>query len=218
MSTPPQRPKAQHSEAQTQPASEGAQNILLAAEELFAEQGFSAVSINAIAQRAGISKANIFHHFENKDALYLAVLRNASQQMSVLIAELDSCEGNASEQIGHYTQQHLKNLFQQSRITQLILRQVQNESSQDSLKIAHDVLGENFSRFVSILKKFQHQGELREDINPAMIATLLIGSNVFYFQIQSVIDRFPEMQFAEKPENFSSLLSDIVLNGILAKP
>lgn len=218
MPTPPQRPKAQHSEAQTQHASEGAQNILLAAEELFAEQGFSAVSINAIAQRAGISKANIFHHFENKDALYLAVLRNASQQMSALIAELDSGEGNASEQIGHYTQQHLKNLFEQSRITQLILRQVQNESSQDSLKIAHDVLGENFSRFVSILKKFQHHGELRKDINPAMIATLLIGSNVFYFQIQSVIDRFPEMQFAEKPENFSSLLSDIVLNGILAKP
>ncbi|HEY9136031.1 MAG TPA: hypothetical protein VIM85_09575, partial [Pseudomonadales bacterium] len=113
--------------------------------------------------------------------------------------------------------QHLKNLFAQSRITQLILRQVQNESSQDSLKIAHDVLGENFSRFVSILKKFQHHGELRKDIDPAMIATLLIGSNVFYFQIQSVIDRFPEMQFAEKPENFSSLLSDIVLNGILAK-
>ncbi|HEY9135168.1 MAG TPA: helix-turn-helix domain-containing protein, partial [Pseudomonadales bacterium] len=102
MATPPQRPKARHPEAQTQPASEGAQNILLAAEELFAEQGFSAVSINAIAQRAGISKANIFHHFENKDALYLAVLSNASQQMSVLIAELDSGEGNASEQIGRY--------------------------------------------------------------------------------------------------------------------
>lgn len=217
MATPPQYPEVQHPEAHSQPASEGAQNILLAAEELFAEQGFSAVSINAIALQAGVCKANIFHHFENKEALYLAVLRNASHQMSALVAELDSGEGNASEQIGRYTQQHLKNLFEQSRITQLILRQVQDESGQDSPKIAHDVLGENFSRFVSILEKFQQHGELREDINPAMIATLLVGSNVFYFQIQSVIDRFPEMQFAEKPENFSSLLIDIVLNGILAK-
>ncbi len=199
-------------------ASEGAQNILLAAEQLFAEQGFSAVSINAIAKQAGVCKANIFHHFENKEALYLAVLRSASERMSALIAELDSGEGSAGEQIGRYTQQHLKNLFEQSRITRLILRQVQMEGSQNSFKIAHDVLGENFSRFVSILEKFQQRGELRKDINPAMIATLLVGSNVFYFQIQSVLDRFPEMQFAEQPENFSSLLIDIVLNGILEKP
>ena len=202
----------------TQHASEGAQNILLAAEELFAAQGFSAVSINSIAQSAGVSKANIFHHFENKEALYLAVLSNASSRMSALLADLDSGEGNASKQIACYTQQHLKNLFDQSNITKLILRQVQTENSEDSPKVAHDVLGENFTRFVSILEKFQGKGELRQDIDPAMIATLLVGSNVFYFQIQSVLDRFPEMQFAENPENYSALLTDIVLNGILAKP
>lgn len=199
-------------------ASEGAQNILLAAEELFAEQGYSAVSINSIAKKAGVSKANIFHHFENKESLYFAVLKSASQRMSSLLGELNPGEGNASEQIGRYTQQHLKNLFDQSNVSQLILRQIQSENSEDSPKIAHDVLGENFSRFVSILEKFQQQGELRQDIDPAMMATLLVGSNVFYFQIQSVLDRFPEMQFAENPENFSALLIDIVLNGILINP
>ena len=199
-------------------ASDGAQKILLAAEELFAAQGFSAVSINSIARNAGVSKANIFHHFENKEALYLAVLSNASSRMSALLADLDSGDGNASEQIARYTQQHLKNLFDQSNVTKLMLRQVQTENSEDSPKVAHDVLGENFTRFVSILEKFQEKGELRQDIDPAMIATLLVGSNVFYFQIQSVLDRFPEMQFAENPENYSALLTDIVLNGILAKP
>ena len=203
---------------QTLYASEGAQNILLAAEKLFALQDFSSVSISSIAETAGVSKANIFHHFENKEALYLAVLSNASCRMSTLLAELDSGEGNASEQIACYTQQHLKNLFDQSNITKLILRQVQTENREDSPKVAHDVLGENFTRFVSILEKFQEKGELRQDIDPAMIAALLVGSNVFYFQIQSVLDRFPEMQFAENPENYSALLTDIVLNGILDKP
>jgi len=213
MTTPPN-----NRDEKTLYASEGAQNILLAAEKLFALQGFSSVSISSIAQTAGVSKANIFHHFENKEALYLAVLSNASCRMSALLAELDSGEGNASEQIARYTQQHLKNLFNQSNITKLILRQVQTENREDSPKVAHDVLGENFTRFVSILEKFQEKGELRQDIDPAMIATLLVGSNVFYFQIQSVLDRFPEMQFAENPENYSALLTDIVLNGILDKP
>ncbi|MHB8850409.1 MAG: helix-turn-helix domain-containing protein, partial [Acidithiobacillus ferriphilus] len=50
---------------------EGRQRILAAAEKLFSDKAFDAVSMNAIALQAGISKANIYHYFPNKDALYI---------------------------------------------------------------------------------------------------------------------------------------------------
>jgi len=67
---------------QTQPDnktifSSGEQAILEAAETLFAEKGFDAVSMSAIARLANTSKPNIYHHFKNKNELYLARTRGS---------------------------------------------------------------------------------------------------------------------------------------------
>lgn len=48
--------------------------ILAAAKDLFAKSGFNAVSMNAIAECAGVSKADVFHHFKLKDELYRVFL------------------------------------------------------------------------------------------------------------------------------------------------
>ncbi|MEA1890213.1 MAG: helix-turn-helix domain-containing protein, partial [Pseudomonadota bacterium] len=69
------------------PSGEGA--ILDAAEILFAEKGFDAVSMRAIAEKADVSKANVFHHFGSKENLYLAVLRSAVTESSQILDELE---------------------------------------------------------------------------------------------------------------------------------
>jgi TetR/AcrR family transcriptional regulator len=48
--------------------------ILKAALGVFARQGLDGASVEAIAQAAGISKANLLYYHPSKDALYLAVL------------------------------------------------------------------------------------------------------------------------------------------------
>jgi len=57
-------------------------SILEAARSLFAEKGFEGAGLQDIARRANISQALIFQHFQTKESLYRAVLRN-------LIAEQD---------------------------------------------------------------------------------------------------------------------------------
>lgn len=44
--------------------------VLDAALELFSTQGFRATTLRQVAERAGLSVGNIYHHFPNKDALY----------------------------------------------------------------------------------------------------------------------------------------------------
>ena len=58
----------------------GEQAILEAAEILFADKGFDAVSMSAIARLAETSKPNIYHHFKSKHGLYLAVMQTAARQ------------------------------------------------------------------------------------------------------------------------------------------
>ncbi len=50
--------------------------IINAAEEEFVQNGFRGTSIQAIADRAGIPKANVHYYFKSKANLYIAVLDN----------------------------------------------------------------------------------------------------------------------------------------------
>ena len=52
--------------------------LLGIAAELFAERGFSAVSMREISRSAGITQAAIYHHFINKEALYVAAVEYLS--------------------------------------------------------------------------------------------------------------------------------------------
>jgi AcrR family transcriptional regulator len=48
--------------------------ILEAAYELFHRQGFVRVSLDAVAEKAGLTKRTLYYHFDSKDALLAAVL------------------------------------------------------------------------------------------------------------------------------------------------
>lgn len=57
-----------------------------AAMQLFAENGFSGVSISAIARKAGTSKGLLYNYFENKEALVKEIVLEGIRQM---MEELD---------------------------------------------------------------------------------------------------------------------------------
>jgi AcrR family transcriptional regulator len=55
--------------------------ILEAARGAFADGGFHQTSLDAVAERAGVSKALIYEHFESKRALYLAMLEMHTDEL-----------------------------------------------------------------------------------------------------------------------------------------
>jgi len=54
--------------------------ILAAAEEVFAETGYAGATTAAIAEKAGLPKANLHYYFRTKDALYRRVLEDILEQ------------------------------------------------------------------------------------------------------------------------------------------
>jgi AcrR family transcriptional regulator len=67
-----------------------ADRILDAAEDLFAEKGYSATSLGDVADRVGIRSPSLYNHFRNKEALYRAVLERLLTDFSAPMQELDS--------------------------------------------------------------------------------------------------------------------------------
>jgi TetR/AcrR family transcriptional regulator, fatty acid metabolism regulator protein len=63
--------------------------IIAAATSYFSRHGFGDTSMSTLAKAAGVASSTIFHHFENKEELFLTVLNNAKSDIRAgLAAEL----------------------------------------------------------------------------------------------------------------------------------
>ena len=56
--------------------------LLRVGRELFAEQGYAATSLDAIAKRAGVTKPVIYQHFENKADLFGSIVDDGVQELA----------------------------------------------------------------------------------------------------------------------------------------
>jgi TetR/AcrR family transcriptional regulator, mexJK operon transcriptional repressor len=75
--------------------------ILAAAGELFGELGFERASVDLIASRAGVSKATVYNHFDDKQALFVAAVLSEADEMR---AELQRCLAQAPDDVEHALQ------------------------------------------------------------------------------------------------------------------
>jgi AcrR family transcriptional regulator len=80
------------------------QNILLAAEKLFARYGYHAVSIRQIADEAGVPLALVGYYFGAKQQLYHAIFEHWSAMISERLASLqqamaDDCRGDRLQRL-----------------------------------------------------------------------------------------------------------------------
>jgi TetR/AcrR family transcriptional regulator len=66
--------------------------ILDAAEEIFALNGFQGAVLERIAERAGISKANLLYYFKSKKILYETVLQHTVESWLVPLDGFDEAE------------------------------------------------------------------------------------------------------------------------------
>lgn len=193
--------------------------ILEAAEHLFASSGFDGVSLSAIAEAAGTSKANILYHFRTKEELYQAVLENACQEgLEALRQELDAPEGGMEERLRRFARQHLRHLFEREDLSRLILREIQDRDNPRGRELAENVLANHFRYVVSIIEESQAAGTFREDFDPAVLVSALIGADLFFFMNREALERDNEVAMENQPERYSDALVDILLAGILRRP
>ncbi len=68
------------SQAERSDATKGA--LVSAARRLFADQGFAGTSVEAILDQAGVSRGALYHHFDGKDDLFLAVFEAVEEDLT----------------------------------------------------------------------------------------------------------------------------------------
>lgn len=59
--------------------------ILAGARQAFAEHGYEGATVRVLEQETGLSRGAIFHHFADKDALFLALAEQDAEQVAALV-------------------------------------------------------------------------------------------------------------------------------------
>jgi AcrR family transcriptional regulator len=76
------------------------ERIISAASKLFYDQGIRAVSVDAVAERAGLTKRTLYYHFRSKDDLVAAYLAGRDQpNLALFQLWFAEADGAASEKV-----------------------------------------------------------------------------------------------------------------------
>lgn len=73
--------------------------IVLAGLRLFAQYGYRKTSINDIARAAHVAKRTVYLHFENKAAVFLAILEYIGDEVRQRCATAESARGTAQDRL-----------------------------------------------------------------------------------------------------------------------
>ena len=165
--------------ASAQPNGDNAKlRIILAAEDLFHQQGVHRTTPNNIIDAAGMSKGQFYHHFKNKDAVIHEVLqtklqglRNNTRPVNFEIDSWDELEGWFCRNI------ELQKMFNSSRGCPLAT--IGNDITERDEQMRTDVQ-ELFALATEKMQNFfvkeKARGGLASDANEEALATFCIAS------------------------------------------
>ena len=154
--------------------------IIEIAEPLFAQLGFAGVGMRELADRVGMSKSALFHHFPTKVALYVAVLESALARIDTSLLEGD--DDSALDRMRRWVDSLIDTLAEHPVVAPLLLRTFfeVDIAGPDEMAPCDEMLERIIGRVSNCLKEGVASGELNELSVPHTIQSL-VGMTVFHF-------------------------------------
>ena len=185
--------------------------IIAAAEEEFAQKGFSGARIDEIALRAGYNKSLIFHYFTSKLELYHGVLKNAKgcaeqEFHTLLMAYVSTPEQALSAAIVQsFIRQGVTVSFNFLAARPTLRRIFTWEAAEGwvhyrDLPTLHEHMRPAVTATLAFLQRAQTAGFLRADIDPVMLIVDILGMSLSYLASLPRYEAvFPAIDFASPP-------------------
>lgn len=151
--------------------------VLQAAQELFAEKGFSGTSLALISQRCGISDGLILHHFQSKKNLYRQVLETLAGRYTQALLPAQG-EAASPQEMMQQTLAASFNFWKQDSAYQRISLWAYLEGETE-LADQEAALAVELVRQVS---RLQEQGLIAARYTPMVFLTMVIGPIHFWLR------------------------------------
>ena len=154
-------------------------NIIRQAAELFNQKGYAGSSITDIMQATGLKKGGIYNHFTSKDELALQAFDYAFSLVRQILWERIAKEQNAIAKLKSMSSVYL-DYIDQPPIPggcPILNTAIESDDTHPQLRDrARQAMDSWRNLIIKIVEKGIKKGEMRSDIEPDLIATILIST------------------------------------------
>jgi AcrR family transcriptional regulator len=197
-------------EATSSPGQTGGRvRILRQARELFTAQGYASVSMQQIADAAGVNKATLYHHFVDKEDLFVSVMAEEFARMTADVAEVIAVGGSLREQLvrvaAHVFASHRSDF---GRLAADLHEHVSDRRRTELMARSSPP----WEQIRAAIERAADAGDVRV-ADPELVARLffvMVGSQIWWSKLGS--DR------SAPDEPLAAQLTDILFDGIAATP
>ena len=161
--------------------------ILDAAERLFAARGFVRTTIKDIGREAGLNSALLYYYFADKDQLYREVLRRfVSRLVARTMSELTGVGGPDARLRALLTAQ-AELLLANPHFPRLMVRELAESEGAHAVEQFHLLASTTFRRLCQLIEEGQRAGMFRKNVDPRFAAISTISQVVYFFVARPAI-------------------------------
>lgn len=191
------------------------EQILHEATIAFAEQGYSGLRMDALAETCGINKATIYYHFKSKEALFESVVEHNMREIIAIIQHAIADAKTPETKLKAY----ISAMMQRKRdMVAIMTREIINGGDHLPTELFTLML-QIFKPLEAILKEGNEAGVF-EMMHPWVIIQIIIGSTNHHILSNRIRERAAaalsdhELPQPETPATFAEQLSELILNAI----
>lgn len=159
------------------------------ATRLFGERGYEGASMGDLAERVGLRKASLFHHFSSKEALYGAVLGELVLDVQNAVVTAATSDGSFAERLDALSDALTTALAKTPNAARLLVREAMDWGPAMRGPLA-PALDEVLAAGLSFARAGQRAGALNADLDPKQLIVTLIGVHFMPFAIGPIVERF----------------------------
>jgi AcrR family transcriptional regulator len=164
------------------------EELLEAACRLFSRHGYSAVSLRALANEAGVTPAMVHYYFGDKHGLYMAILE-ATVGEALADLETTGADFSGGNALGAFMDRYIGMLSTNPWLAPLVYREVLLAEGQLPAEFLERFPVRVRRLLRGALEVAVQRGEIRRDLDLDLMLISLIGACVFPFLARPMIEQ-----------------------------
>lgn len=175
------------------------------ARRLFLEHGFAATTVEQIAEAADIAQATFFNHFPSKTAVLHEMASEVSERLQAMLEEELATPGTAEARIRRFATHAVQGMSEAEDLARDILLEMLRTASGPGKALPY--LSLVHQPFTTILRDGQRDGNVRRDLEPALLAELVIG--ILNTALVGWLND-PAYPFAKRLARFAEIIAEVI--------
>lgn len=178
------------------------------AARLFADKGYTSTSMREIAEAVGVTKAALYYHYPNKEAIFRAVVEDNFREH--LHREMNAAENTADvwTALHNWTLCNVRNAVEFPNTRRLIFFTLQGRFRNQIHIDFEPLIQQSFLALVNIIKRGVAEGDIRNDMEAELLASMMIPA-----VNGAIMGRQFRVKTDFKPEILSEQIIKIIKRG-----